>query len=148
MKAAIHDDPAPQPQRNVLLAEDDGDLRSLLAETLRADGFAVVECPHGLALVDELASRLAAGERAFDVVVSDVRMPGVTGLSVLEGLSEWDELRGVPIILITAFGEPRLHELARRFGAASLLEKPFEMTALLRAVRRAVRGGDSRPAGA
>jgi CheY-like chemotaxis protein len=132
----------PRP-RSVLLAEDDADLRKLLADSLRSEGFRVTECPTGLALVDTLVSRLEAGERLFDLVVSDVRLPGVTGLSVLEGLSEWDELRSVPMILITAFGEPRLHELARRFGAISLLEKPFAMTALMCIVRDAIDGCDS-----
>jgi len=127
--------------RSVLLAEDDEDLRCLLADALRADGFDVIECPNGLTLVETLVSRLEAGGRSFDLVVSDVRMPGVTGLSVLECLSEWDELRGLPMVLITAFGDARLHELARRFGAVSLLEKPFEMTALMQVVREAVTGG-------
>lgn len=131
-------------QRDVLLAEDDADLRRLLAETLRAEGFCVVECPNGLALTERLVSRLEAGERPFDLVVSDVRLPGVTGLSVLEELSYWDELRNMPMVLITAFGDPRLRELARRFGAITLLEKPFAMTDLMRVVRAAIDGRDPR----
>jgi FixJ family two-component response regulator len=50
------------------------------------------------------------------------------------------------MLLITAFPEPRLHEFARRFGAVSLLEKPFEMTALVRVVRGAIDGYDPDPA--
>lgn len=130
---------------DVLLAEDDDDLRRLLAETLRSEGFCVVECASGVSLLEELVSRLEAGRPPFDLVVSDVRMPGVTGLSVLEGLSQWHELRGMPMVLITAFGDRRLHELARRFGAVSLLEKPFEMAALMQVVRRAVGGRDPEP---
>ena len=95
---------------------------------------------NGLALVETLVWRLEAEDRPFDLVVSDVRMPGVDGLSVLEGLSGWDELQNLPMVLITAFGNPHLHELARRFGAVSLLEKPFEMTALMRVVREAIDG--------
>lgn len=124
--------------RSVLLAEDDPDLRKLLADTLRAERFSVVECPNGLTLAETLVARLEAGEGAFDLVVSDVRMPGVTGLSVLESLAECDELRSLPMILITAFGDPRLHELAQQFGAVTLLEKPFEMTVLLRVVRKTI----------
>lgn len=131
---------------NVLLAEDDEDLRNLVAETLRNEGFSVIECSHGLALVDTLVAHLESGARAFDLVVSDVLMPGVTGLSVLEGLSQWDELRSVPIVLMTAFGDSQLHELARRFGAVSLLEKPFEMSALMQIVRGVIDGYDRDPA--
>jgi len=130
-------------QKHVLLAEDDEDLRRLFADALCADGIEVTECPNGLLLVEMLVSRLESAERPFDLVVSDVRMPGVSGLSVLEGLSECDELRGQPIILITAFCEPALHECAHRLGAVSLLEKPIEPDVLLRAVREAIDGRES-----
>jgi CheY-like chemotaxis protein len=140
LKRSTHDEPERQRHRRVLLAEDDEELRMLLAETLRAEGFTVIEAPNGLALVETLVSRLEAGEQPFDLVVSDVRMPGVTGLSVLEGILEWEELGGLPMLLITAFPEPRLYELARSFTAVSLLEKPFEMTALMRVVRGAIDG--------
>ena len=72
----------------------------------------------------------------FDVIVSDIRMPGVTGLSVLAGL------RGIegtpPIILISAFGDEETHAEARELGAAALLDKPFEMSDLLDRVRDAI----------
>jgi CheY-like chemotaxis protein len=131
-----------QPPRSVLLAEDDDDLRALLVDALRSEGFGVIECANGFALVEALVSRLEVGEPAFDLVVSDVRMPGFSGLSVLEGLSGWDELQRLPMVLITAFGNARLHELARQFGAVSLLEKPFETAALMRVVREAIDGSD------
>jgi CheY-like chemotaxis protein len=134
---------AAQRPHSVLLAEDDEDLRRLLAHALRAEGFTVVECSNGLALVETLVWGLETQEQSFDLVVSDVCMPGVTGLSVLEGLSGWSELRSPPMILITAFGSPRLHELSARFGAASVLEKPFEVAALMRIVREAIDGCDS-----
>lgn len=129
--------------RTVLLAEDDEELRKLLADSLRAEGFTVTECPNGLALVETLVSGLEGEGRSFDLIVSDVRLPGVTGLSVLEGLYEWDQLGSVPVVLITAFGEPRVHEFARRFGAVSVLEKPFEMAALMSVVREVIDGCDS-----
>lgn len=132
-------------KKSVLLAEDDDELRRLLAEALRAEGLAVTECPNGLVLVETLVSWLEQGEPPFDLVVSDVRMPGVTGLSVLEGLSDWDEIRNLPMLLITGFGDSRLHALARKFGALSLLEKPFEMTTLIHIVRSVIDGCDSEP---
>jgi CheY-like chemotaxis protein len=135
-------DPAIAPRaRTILLAEDHDDLRALLADALRAEGFGVIECPNGLELVERLVAGLESGAPGFDLVVSDVRMPGVTGLSVLEGLSDWDEIRDLPMVLITAFGDARLHALARHFGAVSLLEKPFEMAALIHVVRRAIEQG-------
>jgi CheY-like chemotaxis protein len=126
--------------RSVLLAEDDDDLRRLLAQALRGEGLRVVECPNGLALAEALVTRLEKGEPLYDLVVSDVRMPGVTGLSVLEELSEWEELHDLPMVLMTAFGGPQMHALAQHFGAVTLLEKPFEVPALLRVVRGALDG--------
>jgi len=145
LKTSTRDDVDPQRPKSVLLAEDDADLRGLLAETLRADGLVVVECPNGLLLVETIVSRLEAGKPPFDLVVSDVRMPGVSGLSVLEALSDWDELRSLPMVLITAFGDRRLREFTRDSGAVWLLEKPFEMAALMDVVRGAIDGVDSDP---
>lgn len=125
---------------SVLLAEDDEEMRKLLARTLREQGLDVTEVPHGLALVDRLISGLESGAPAFDLVVSDVRMPGITGLSVLEGLTESEELRGQRMVLITGFGDPRVRALAKQFGAVSLLEKPFELAVLARVVREAIAG--------
>jgi len=147
VESSTCDGPGATRQRRVLLAEDDEDMRGLVAATLRAEGFGVVECPNGLVLVETLVSILESGGPAFDLVVSDVRMPGVTGLSVLEGLSDWDGAVGPPVVLITAFGDPRVHELARHFGAVSLLEKPFEMAALVHVVREVIDARDPGTAG-
>jgi DNA-binding response OmpR family regulator len=69
----------------------------------------------------------------FDLIISDIRMPGVNGLSVLEGLREF---KGVPpIILITAFGDEQTHADAERLGAAAVINKPFEITELLSTAR-------------
>lgn len=140
MTRPASEDGAAERPRSVLLAEDDDDLRALLADALRSEGFSVIECANGFALVEALVSRLEAGVPSFDLVISDVRMPGFSGLSALEGLSGRDELQRLPMVLITAFGNARLHELARQFGAVSLLEKPFETTTLMRVVREAIDG--------
>jgi len=137
-RRATCEDATQRRPRIVLLAEDDDDLRTLLADALRAEGFDVVECPNGFSLVETLVTRFETGGLPFDLVVSDVRMPGISGLSVLEGLSVWEELRSLPTILITAFGTERLHELAQRYGAVSLLEKPFAIGSLMQVVREAL----------
>lgn len=129
--------------KRVLLAEDDEDLRKVLTETLRAEGFTVVECPNGLALAEILVSKREA-KAPVDLIVSDVRMPGVSGLSILEALAEWEEFQHPPVILMTAFGNPRLRALVRKFGA-TLLEKPFEMTTLVDVVRGAMDGRGCEP---
>lgn len=121
----------------LLLAEDDFDMRTLLAWSFRRTGYEVVECPDGVRLLDFLfSSDPPVNSGDFDLIVSDIRMPGVTGLEVLEGTHE---LKGFPpMILITAFGDRETHEKARRLGAAAILDKPFEIEDLLARARAIV----------
>lgn len=108
----------------VLLAEDDAALRRLLADKLRKDGYVVEEAESGL----ELLTRLGIQRGAFDLVISDIRMPGVSGLEVLEGLRNGYEPGSwaIPVILITAFGDPETHAEAARLGAV-IFDKPFDV---------------------
>jgi len=72
---------AAKPPR-VLLAEYDEEMRALLARTLRRDGYEVTECSDGVALADHLGSFvLADASEDVDLIVSDIRMPGVSGRS-------------------------------------------------------------------
>ncbi len=115
---------------NVLLAEDDDDLRAVLAEALRDDGCDVVEAVDGAAALEYLAAALAGrgGLVAPDVIVSDLRMPGYSGLDLLTRVRRWDD--HVPVVLITAFGDQPIHETAERLGAVAVLDKPFSIEEL------------------
>ena len=129
----------------VLIAEDDDEFRAALCEGFQDAGYQVTSCRHGVDLVRELRSlETPARPEEFDVIVSDIRMPGITGLSVLAGLRGMDGIP--PIILITAFGDEETHAEARELGAAALLDKPFEMSELLGKVRDAVASRASDPA--
>ncbi|MFN7974396.1 MAG: response regulator [Acidobacteriota bacterium] len=110
----------------MLLAEDDRELRRLLASVLRKGGLEVVEVEDGGRLMELVARALFSdtGYRPPDVIVSDIRMPGFTGLEVLEGLRATD--RSTPVILITAFGDEETEDEAFRLGANALLSKPFD----------------------
>jgi len=117
----------------VLLAEDDFELRELLACVLRADGHEVVEACDGnelWALLDR--QQQADGQAPFALVVSDVRMPGMTAFDVLTHLQR--ALIETPVILITAFGDPTTHQRAQRLGVSRVLDKPFDCDDLLSAV--------------
>jgi DNA-binding response OmpR family regulator len=112
------------------VAEDDFELRALIAAKLRSAGFEVVEAPDGEALLGRLAD--AAGEsgtvEGYDMVVSDVRMPSFTAFDVLVGAHRL--LAKTPVLLITAFGDEKLHERARRLGATAVMNKPVSMNEL------------------
>jgi DNA-binding response OmpR family regulator len=115
----------------VLLAEDDEDMRELIAQIFRQRAYEVTECEDGPDLVFQLASDvLFGGPATFDLVISDIRMPGSTALEILEAMRECE---GVPpVILITAFPSADTHTDARRLGVAALFEKPFELERLLK----------------
>jgi CheY-like chemotaxis protein len=112
----------------ILLAEDDPELRRLLAARLRKEGFDVREAADGRQLGDLLRAatqRQTGAEPSIDLVLSDVRMPGRSGLDVLAELSE--ARKHVPFVLLTAFGDDSTCAEARRLGAAALIDKPVDL---------------------
>jgi CheY-like chemotaxis protein len=121
----------------ILLAEDDNDMRNLMAQLLRRDGYEVVECPNGVGLLDYLSTFLGRSEpEHFDLVISDIRMPGLSGLEVLGGLHRRPDFP--PTILMTAFGDAETHAEATEIGVAAMFDKPFDMHELMAKVRETV----------
>lgn len=113
----------------VLLAEDDGELRELLALVLEGAGYQVVQCNNGLQLLKQL-------EQAddFAAVISDLRMPGLSGLEVLE--KHHGQMRKLPFICMTAFGDEKTHTRAQQLGAVALINKPFDLDEMIALVER------------
>ena len=125
----------------LLLAEDEDDLREFLADQFRAAGFHVIEAEDGMAMLECLAdaSQATGQQQAFDLIVSDVRMPGFTAFQILKNARF--VLRGTPVILMTAFGDRRAHQRAAVLGAAAMFDKPLEIEELLQVARRLVEKG-------
>lgn len=126
----------PTPERAtlpILLAEDDGAMRELIASALRDEGFDVVEARDGMELLDEIEASIRRVRRdRFALVITDVRMPDFSGLDVLAALhcARWR----TPVIVITAFGSAETHDEARELGALRVLDKPFDLDVLRAAV--------------
>jgi DNA-binding response OmpR family regulator len=131
------------PPPRILVAEDDAELRDLVATKLRMDGHEVIEVADGGRLLVRLASAYIAGRSydAFDLIVSDVRMPVCSGLQIVEGLrrAHWP----TPVILMTAFGDDATRARAERLGAL-LFDKPFDVDDLRATVRHIVRAAPAR----
>lgn len=112
---------------HLLVAEDDGDMRALIAVDLRRDGYRVTEAVDGSDLLERLRE-LEQSANLPDLVVTDVRMPGASGLDALEFLQR---IRAsVPVVVITAFGDIATHSLAHELGATYTLDKPFALSDL------------------
>jgi DNA-binding response OmpR family regulator len=118
----------------VLVADDDVEMRHLVAESLRRDDYDVVEESDGGRLLVRVASVYSFDRLndPFDLIVSDIRMPVCSGLAILKGLREarWT----TPVILMTAFGDDETRERAEKLGAL-LFDKPFKMDVLRLVVR-------------
>ncbi len=118
----------------ILVAEDDAEMRRLMVDTLRRAGFEVQEAHDGWRTIDAIAIGLITHRHVdFDLVISDLRMPGVDGLTIIAGLQSHSG--GPASILITAFGSDQTRAEALRRGASEVLEKPFSMEDLVAAVR-------------
>lgn len=121
---------------NVLVVDDDASAREGLARLLRVEGFDVDTAADGSAAL-ELAARSTP-----DIVVTDLRMPGMGGLEMLEAL----RARGfeLPIIVATACDEVALAVAAIRAGATEYLTKPINADLLLIAIDRSLATRDLR----
>jgi CheY-like chemotaxis protein len=113
-----------------LVAEDDPALRAMIVALFRADNHEVVAVGNGLDLLDTIEVSLAPalGTKRFDLVISDVRMPEMTGLRVFDRLGYGPTVP--PVVFITAFGDEELHQEAMQAGALAVLDKPLDLDEL------------------
>jgi len=119
----------PGPHR-VVIAEDEALIRMDLAEMLAEEGYVVV----GQAADGEQAIQLAE-EHKPDLVILDVKMPRLDGITAAERIAE---KRIAPVVILTAFSQRDLVERARDAGAMAYLVKPFTRNDLVPAIEMAV----------
>ena len=120
----------PEREVPVLLVEDEASLREVTAQRLAAEGYRVVEVDNGEAAVERLA------ECAFDVVLTDLRLPGIDGTAVLDAALE--RYPDIVCIVVTGFGTVTDAVAAIKRGAADFITKPFQFGQLLHVVRSAL----------
>ena len=119
------------PERpRVLIAEDDRDLRELLEEVFREDGWAVHSAPNGTKLLDELSQAILESDQLVpDLVLTDIMMPGVQVMSVLAELraAGWT----TPVIVVSARADEISHEIGRTLDPIVFCQKPVDLDRLL-----------------
>ncbi|HEY1535369.1 MAG TPA: EAL domain-containing protein [Polyangiaceae bacterium] len=115
---------------SVLVVDDDPDVLRGVVRLLRSHGYSITQATNGAE-----AARSLVG-RSFDVIVSDIKMPGMDGIQLLREVREHD--LHVPVVLVT--GEPAVSTAvqALEYGAFHYLTKPVDSEALVRAVSKAV----------
>ena len=114
----------------ILAVDDSASMRSMVAFTLRGAGHDVEEADNGQAAVDA-----ARGQR-FDLVLADVNMPVMDGISMVRELRAIDAYRGVPILMLTTESNPEKKMEGKAAGATGWLVKPFDPEQLLATVSR------------
>jgi two-component system response regulator AtoC len=115
----------------ILVADDDAGIRTLLRELLEDEGYDVEEADNGAAVIAALGK---SGSHP-DLVLMDVRMPDMSGIDVLDKLS--DKAEGpLPVIVMTAYGSASIAIDAMRLGAYDYVSKPFDLDDVLLRVQR------------
>ncbi|MBI5693568.1 MAG: sigma-54-dependent Fis family transcriptional regulator [Verrucomicrobia bacterium] len=133
--------PDPLKAARILVVDDDPGQRNLLETFLRAKGYRTHSAASGEAALQLLA------QEPFALLISDVRMPGISGIETFRRVREM--LPALPVLLVTAFADIRSAVAAMRDGAVNYLAKPIDLDELMASVRVAPASGlEPAPGGA
>lgn len=122
---------------NILIAEDDQDIRELVVLTLQFSGFDVVSVEDGSLAVEE------ARTKSFDLILMDVRMPRMTGYEACRRLKEMDSTKNIPIIFLSAKGQEAEIQTGLDAGAADYILKPFAPDTLVNTINKVLKKASS-----
>ncbi len=118
----------------ILIVDDSSQDLYLLSEAFASINFPVeVEtCTTGhLAFANLQAACMGSDDPFPDLLVIDIRMPGITGVDLLHALKESHGLKTIPVVMITTVATPRDREQCAHFGAVEVIEKPGDFPAYL-----------------
>ncbi len=109
-----------QPQRHVLVADDEPHIGRIIKMKLEQGPFRVTLAYDGQEAIDLLES-----QSDIDLVLLDLMMPNLSGLDVLARIRSSEKLKHLPCIILTAAGQEAQHQKAMELGATEFLTKPF-----------------------
>jgi DNA-binding response OmpR family regulator len=113
----------------ILIVDDEADYAKILEDRLLFEGFDVESACDGIAALERVASSPP------DLILLDIMMPQMDGIAFLRQLRSESGSRGIPVIIVTAYGrEPSVEELGV-IGDAPVMTKPFDMALLLQRIR-------------
>jgi DNA-binding response OmpR family regulator len=116
----------------ILIAEDERDIRDLIAFTLKYNGYEVLTASNG-----EEAFQLTLSEKP-DLVLLDVRMPRMDGYEVCRRIKDNPDVRNLPVVFISAKGQEREVQEGLAAGAIDYILKPFSPDELIRRLKNAL----------
>ena len=127
---------------SILLIDDDTRLAAMIADYLRGQQFEVTRAETGRAGLERLR------ECRFDLLLLDLMLPDTDGLDLFRALAGEPAARGIPVIMLTARGDPMDRVVGLEIGAEDYIAKPFEPRELLARIRVVLRRGQLQQAGA
>lgn len=113
---------------HILIAEDERDIRELIKFTLTFAGHQITEAANGEEAVEK------AKEVIPDLVMTDVRMPKMTGYQACKAIKENPSTAHIPVVILSAKGQDEEKEQGREAGADEYITKPFETEQLIKRV--------------
>jgi two-component system chemotaxis response regulator CheY len=117
----------------ILAVDDSPSMRQMVSVTLRSAGHVVVEAFDGREALD-----IAMKQPAVDLVITDVNMPNMDGITLVRELRQLPHYRGVPLFILTTEATPQKKLEGKAAGATGWIVKPFSPERLLAAVARVV----------
>jgi len=117
----------------ILIVDDDDQLRASFHKLLAEEGYSVESAAAGDAAVKKVE------EKAFDLVILDMRLPGMNGLAAFRSIHRMEPK--LPVIIMTAYGTTENAIEATKLGAFDYVLKPFEVPAMLTVIRQALEAG-------
>lgn len=118
---------------NILAVDDSASMRQMVAFTLESAGHNVQEAADGKQAL------MIAQKQAFDLVITDVNMPVMDGLTLTKELRQLAAFRFTPILVLTTESSPEKKQIGRAAGATGWLVKPFNPDQLLATLAKVVR---------
>lgn len=118
--------------KTVLTVDDSASIRQMVAFTLKAAGYQVLEAADGE------AGLRAAKSKALDLVLTDQNMPGLDGLGLIRALRALPQYRTTPILMLTTEAGDSMKAQGRAAGATGWLVKPFDPQKLLEVVKKVI----------
>lgn len=119
--------------KHILTVDDSPSVRQMVRLTLSQAGYRVSEASDGSEGVTK------ASQQSFDLVLTDLNMPGMDGLTMIKKVRGLPSCRGVPIIFLTTESDAGLKQEAKAAGASGWLTKPFQKDQLLVVVQKFLR---------
>jgi chemosensory pili system protein ChpA (sensor histidine kinase/response regulator) len=123
------------PSATVLIVDDSITVRKLLSSTFKKAGYQVEQASNGQEALEKLHTGLAC-----ELIFCDIEMPKMNGLELLERLQANNELKHIPVAMLTSRGAERHRQIAARLGARAYFTKPYLEDTLLDAAKRLLQG--------